>query len=181
MATNGSEGAAGAGSGGGAGAEPGASLGGGRERFARGLEVRRSVLGAEYVDASIAGADHFTAPLQELVTEYCWGEVWTRPTLSRKTRSLLNLAMLTALNRPHELRLHTRGALANGCSWQEIQEVLLQATIYAGVPAGVDAFRVAREVLEESGAGPSSDAPEGAEGDGAASAGGGAGGAGAGA
>jgi 4-carboxymuconolactone decarboxylase len=148
----------------------GASLGGGRERFARGLEVRRAVLGAEYVDASIAGADHFTAPLQELVTEYCWGEVWTRPTLSRKTRSLLNLAMLTALNRPHELRLHTRGALANGCSWQEIQEALLQATIYAGVPAGVDAFRVAREVLEESGGVPPSDEAEG----GIAGAGGGA-------
>lgn len=131
-------------------ADPEAALGGGRERFARGLDVRRSVLGPEYVDASIAGADHFTAPLQELVTEYCWGEVWTRPALTRRTRSLLNLAMLTALNRPHELRLHTRGAIANGCSVQEIQETLLQATIYAGVPAGVDAFRVAREVLGES-------------------------------
>ena len=150
MATNGKEGAGASG-----------ELGGGRERFARGLEVRRAVLGAEYVDASIAGADHFTAPLQELVTEYCWGEVWTRPTLSRKTRSLLNLAMLTALNRPHELRLHTRGALANGCSWQEIQEALLQATIYAGVPAGVDAFRVAREVLEESGGVSPSGGPDG--------------------
>ena len=127
----------------------GAALGGGRERFARGLEVRRSVLGAEYVDAALAGADLFTAPLQELVTEYCWGEVWTRPVLSRRDRSLLNLAMLTALNRPHELRLHTRGAVANGVSREEIQEALLQATIYAGVPAGVDAFRVAREVLEE--------------------------------
>ena len=126
-----------------------AALGGGRERFARGLGVRRAVLGAEYVDASIAGADAFTAPLQELVTEYCWGEIWTRPALSRRDRSLLNLAMLTALNRPHELRLHTRGAVANGVSREEIQEALLQATIYAGVPAGVDAFRVAREVLDE--------------------------------
>ncbi len=165
MTTNGGEGAAGADAGGAAGVAPGPGLGGGRERFARGLAVRRAVLGAEYVDASIAGADHFTAPLQELVTEYCWGEVWTRPTLSRKTRSLLNLAMLTALNRPRELRLHTRGALANGCSWQEIQEALLQATIYAGVPAGVDAFRVAREVLEESGGVPPSGGPEG-DGDG---------------
>ena len=151
MASSGSEGADGAGA--------GEALGGGRARFARGLEVRRAVLGAEYVEASIAGADAFTAPLQELVTEYCWGEVWTRPVLSRRTRSLLNLAMLTALNRPHELRLHTRGAVANGCSREEIQEVLLQATIYAGVPAGVDAFRVAREVLEEIGdAGDSGDA-----------------------
>ncbi len=148
---------------GGGAASGGGELGGGRARFARGLDVRRSVLGAEYVDASIAGADHFTGPLQELVTEYCWGEVWTRPTLSRKTRSLLNLAMLTALNRPHELRLHTRGALANGCSWQEIQEALLQATVYAGVPAGVDAFGVVREVLEESGGAASSSAEEGGE------------------
>ena len=140
-------------------AGPGAALGGGRERFARGLEVRRSVLGADYVDAAIAGVDPFAAPLQELVTEYCWGEIWTRPVLSRRDRSLLNLAMLTALNRPHELRLHTRGAVANGVSREEIQEALLQATIYAGVPAGVDAFRAAREVLEEIG-----DAPAGVDG-----------------
>ena len=141
------------GSGRGDAAGPEAVLGGGRERFARGLDVRRAVLGAEYVDAAIAGADSFTAPLQELVTEYCWGAVWTRPALSRRDRSLLNLAMLTALNRPHELRLHTRGAVANGVSREEIQEALLQATIYAGVPAGVDAFRAAREVLDEIGGG----------------------------
>jgi len=118
-------------------------------RFDRGLAVRRSVLGSRYVDDVLRDADDFTRPLQELVTEYCWGGVWTRPGLPRKTRSLLNLAMLTALNRPHEVRLHVRGALRNGCTRQEIMEVLLQAAIYCGVPAAIDSFRVAREVLAE--------------------------------
>jgi 4-carboxymuconolactone decarboxylase len=118
-------------------------------KFDQGLEVRRSVLGAEYVDKSIDNATDFTRPLQELVTEYCWGEIWTRPGLSRKTRSLLNLAILTALNRPHELKLHTAGALRNGCTSEEIQEVLLQSAIYVGVPAAVDSFRIANEIINE--------------------------------
>ncbi len=121
------------------------------ERFKMGLEVRRDVLGAEHVDAAIAQSDDFSRPLQELVTEYCWGTVWTRPGLSRKTRSMLNLAMLTALNRPHELKLHLKGALKNGCSEAEIMEVLLQTAIYCGVPAAVDSFRIAREVFKEVG------------------------------
>ena len=121
-------------------------------RFTRGLAVRRAVLGAAYVDESMANADDLTQPLQELVTDYCWGAIWTRPGLSRKTRSLINLAMLTALNRPHEIRLHLRGALANGCTKTEIREVLLQTAIYCGVPAAIDSFRVAREVFADAGA-----------------------------
>ena len=117
--------------------------------FENGLEVRRAVLGAEFVDNAISAADDFNRPLQELVTEYCWGAVWTRDGLPRKIRSMLNLAMLTCLNRPHELKMHVRGALRNGLTKEEIREVLLHATIYAGVPAGVDAFRTAREALNE--------------------------------
>jgi 4-carboxymuconolactone decarboxylase len=117
--------------------------------FDKGLEVRKAVLGAEYVETSIKNADDFNRPLQDLVTEYCWGAVWTREGLSRKTRSMLNLAMLSVLNRPHELELHLRGALRNGCTKEEIREVLLQVAIYAGVPAGVDAFRTARKVFAE--------------------------------
>ena len=119
------------------------------ELFEKGLQIRREVLGAEYVDASISQADDFSRPLQELVTEYCWGTVWTRPGLDRKTRSLLNLAMLTALNRPHEVKLHLRGALNNGCSKNDIMEVLLQAAIYCGVPAAMDSLRVAKEFFQE--------------------------------
>ena len=119
------------------------------ELFEKGLRVRREVLGAQYVDASISQADDFSGPLQELVTEYCWGAVWTRPGLDRKTRSLLNLAMLTALNRPHEVKLHIRGALNNGCSKNDIMEVFLQTAIYCGVPAAVDSFRVAKETFQE--------------------------------
>jgi 4-carboxymuconolactone decarboxylase len=119
------------------------------ERYEVGLQIRREVLGAEYVDKSIAMSDDFNRPLQELVTEYCWGAVWSRPGLSRKMRSLINLAMLTALNRPHEVKLHLKGALNNGCSKEEIMEVLLQSAIYCGVPAGVDSFRLAREVFNE--------------------------------
>lgn len=119
------------------------------ERFEKGLEVRRSVLGPEYVDKSLKNADDFMMPLQELVTEYCWGEVWTREGLPRKTRSIINLAMLTALNRPHELKLHIRGALRNGCTKDEIKEIFLQAAIYCGVPAGVESFKIAQEVFKE--------------------------------
>ena len=118
-------------------------------RFKRGLAVRRAVLGAEYVDRALADADELTRPMQELVTEYCWGAIWTRPGLPRKTRSLLNIGMLVALNRPHELKLHLRGALRNGCTQTEIREVLLQAAIYCGVPAAVDSFRIAREVFAD--------------------------------
>jgi 4-carboxymuconolactone decarboxylase len=117
--------------------------------FDKGLAVRKDVLGAEYVEASIKNADDFNRPLQELVTEYCWGAIWTREGLPRKTRSLLNIAMLSVLNRPHELELHLRGALRNGCTKEEIREVLLQVAIYAGVPAGVDSFRTARKVFAE--------------------------------
>jgi 4-carboxymuconolactone decarboxylase len=120
-----------------------------KDLYDAGLKVRREVLGAEYVDKAIAGADDFTRPLQELVTEYCWGSIWTRPGLPRKTRSLLNLAMLTALKRPHEIELHVRGALTNGVSQDEIMEVFLQAAIYCGVPAAIDSFRIARKVLAE--------------------------------
>ncbi len=117
--------------------------------FDRGLAARKAVLGSDYVEKSLAQADEFSRPLQELVTEYCWGAIWTREGLPRKTRSLLNIVMLTALNRQHELKLHVMGALRNGCTRTEIQEALLQATIYAGVPAGVEAFRTARAALAE--------------------------------
>lgn len=117
-------------------------------RFEEGLKIRREVLGREHVDASLARADEFTSPLKELITEYCWGTVWSRPGLNRKTRSLINIAMLTALNKPHELKLHIRGALNNGCTKDQIKEVLLQAAVYCGVPAAVDGFRVAKEVFE---------------------------------
>ena len=123
------------------------------DRFEAGLAVRRAVLGREYVDRALERANDFTRPMQELVTEYCWGSVWTRPGLDRRTRSLINLAMITALNRPHELKLHVRGALNNGCSREEIREVLLQTAIYCGVPAAIDSFRTAEEVLGEHGDG----------------------------
>ena len=122
-----------------------------KESFEKGLGIRRAVLGAEFVDNAIATADDFSRPLQELVTEYCWGEVWGRPGLDRRTRSLLNLAMLSALNRPHEIKMHVRGALANGVTKDEIREVFLQVAIYCGVPAAVDSFRIAREVFKEMG------------------------------
>jgi 4-carboxymuconolactone decarboxylase len=117
--------------------------------FEAGLEVRKAVLGKEFVENAIKNADDFSRPLQELVTEYCWGAVWTREGLSRKTRSMLNLAMLTALNRPHELKMHIKGAIRNGVTKEEIREVLLQTGIYCGVPAAVDAFRTAREAFAE--------------------------------
>lgn len=122
-----------------------------KDRFEKGLKVRREVLGAAHVDASLSSADSFNMPMQELVTEYCWGEVWNRPGLDRRTRSLLNLAMITALNRPHELKLHVRGAINNGLTKAEIAEVFLQAAIYCGVPAAIDSFRVAKEAFKEMG------------------------------
>ncbi|RLP28155.1 carboxymuconolactone decarboxylase family protein [Mesorhizobium sp. YM1C-6-2] len=117
--------------------------------FERGFAIRKEVLGKDYVEKSFAAADDFNRPMQELVTEYCWGAVWGREELPRKTRSMLNLAMLSCLNRPHELKLHVKGALKNGVSRDEIREVLLQVAIYAGVPAGVDSFRIAREAFAE--------------------------------
>lgn len=117
--------------------------------YEKGLEIRKEVLGASYVDQSITNADDFNRPMQELVTTYCWGEIWGRPDLDRRTRSIINLAMITALNRPHELKLHVRGALNNGLSKDEIREVFLQTAIYCGVPAAIDSFRVAREVFNE--------------------------------
>jgi 4-carboxymuconolactone decarboxylase len=120
-----------------------------KKRYEEGLAVRKAVLGDEYVEKSLRAADAFSRPMQELVTEYCWGEIWTRPGLDRKTRSFLNLAMLTALNRPHEIRLHVRGALNNGLTRAELMEVFLQCAIYCGVPAALDAMAVAREVFAE--------------------------------
>lgn len=121
------------------------------ERYARGNEIRRQVLGADYVDAAAQNGRRFGAELQELITEYCWGAIWGRPGLEPKTRSLLNLGILTALNRPRELAAHIRGALETGCSEEEIREALLQTAVYCGVPAAVDAFDVARRVLHEAG------------------------------
>lgn len=119
------------------------------ERFERGLRVRREVLGTAHVDRSMAQVSDFSRPVQELVTEACWGDVWTRPGIDRKTRSLLNLAMLTALNRMHEFAVHVRGAVNNGCTEQEIQEVLLQTAVYCGAPAALESFRVAERTLRE--------------------------------
>lgn len=115
--------------------------------FDIGLKNRRDVLGTEYVDKSINNADSFNTEFQKLVTEYCWGEVWGREGLTRRERSLINLGMISALNRPHELKLHVQGALNNGLTREDIKEVLLQVMIYCGVPAAVDGFRIAREVV----------------------------------
>lgn len=122
------------------------------ERYDIGLKARKNVLGDEYVDRAIQGADSFNAAFQEMVTEYCWGTVWGEgEALDNKQRSLLNLAMLSALNRGHEFKLHFKGALKNGCSLDEIRETLTQVAVYCGIPAGVEAFRLAREVLKEEG------------------------------
>lgn len=135
------------------------------ELYQKGLQTRREVLGADYVDQAIAQADDFSRPLQEWVTQAAWGDVWNRPGLDRRTRSLLNLALLTALNRPHELKLHLRGALNNGVTREEIREVFLHAGVYCGAPAAVDSFRSAREVFaaldaaEASAAAPASPSP----------------------
>ena len=120
-----------------------------KETFERGLAIRKEVLGAEFVEKSFATADDFNRPMQELTTQYCWGETWGRPGLDRKTRSMLNLAMISALNRPHELKMHVKGALVNGVTKDEIREIFFAVAVYCGVPAGVDAFRVAREAFAE--------------------------------
>lgn len=119
------------------------------ELFARGLALRKAVLGAEYVEKSLASADDFSRPMQELATEYCWGRVWARPGLARRDRSLLNLGMISALNRPHELKLHVKAALNNGLTRAEICEAFLQVAIYCGIPAGIDSVRIAREAFAE--------------------------------
>ena len=124
--------------------------------FDRGLEVRREVLGPQYVDGSLRSANDFMMAFQRITTEWCWGYAWTREGLDRKTRSLLNLAMLTALNRAPEIKLHVRGAINNGVTPDEIKETLLHATVYCGIPAGLDAFKAANEVLKEMGALPAS-------------------------
>jgi 4-carboxymuconolactone decarboxylase len=119
------------------------------ELFEKGLKVRKEVLGEDYVNKSIAGADEFTRTMAEWSTEFCWGALWTRPGLDRKTRSMINLAMLSALGKTHELKLHVRGALTNGVTVEEIKEVLLQVAVYCGVPAGMDSFRNAREAIKD--------------------------------
>jgi 4-carboxymuconolactone decarboxylase len=119
------------------------------ELFARGLATRREVLGDAYVDRALRTADEFSMAMQEHTTQYCWGDIWSRPGLDRRTRSLLNLGIMTALNRPHELKVHVRGALNNGVTRGEIKEVFLQTAIYCGVPAAMDSFRIASEVFNE--------------------------------
>jgi 4-carboxymuconolactone decarboxylase len=119
-----------------------------KQKFEQGLAVRREVLGDEYVDKAVAATTDFTRPMQELLNENCWGTIWTRPGLPRKTRSLVTLAFLSALRATSEIKSHVRGALRNGCTVQEIQEVLLQASVYVGVPAGIEAFRAAKEVID---------------------------------
>ena len=116
-----------------------------------GLAIRREVLGTAYVDAALKSADDFSRPFQEFITEYCWGAIWGRPGLPKKLRSIVNVAMLTALNRQAELKIHLRGALKNGCTKEELQEVLLQTAVYCGVPAAVEAFRTAREAFKDEG------------------------------
>jgi len=118
-------------------------------RYEAGLRMRREVLGKDHVERSLAAATDFSRPMQDLVTEYCWGTVWTRPHLDLPTRSLLNLVMLTALNRGHELAVHVRGAVRNGCTEDQIREALIQSAIYCGVPAALEAFRIADRVLAE--------------------------------
>jgi 4-carboxymuconolactone decarboxylase len=121
------------------------------ERYDVGLDARRRVLGEEYVTRAMSTADSFNHELQQLVTEYCWGGVWGRSALTDRQRSLNNLCLLAALNRPEEFMTHFRGALRNGCTLDELRDTLLQITVYAGVPAGVEAFRLARRVLEAEG------------------------------
>lgn len=119
--------------------------------FDKGLEVRRAVLGAEYVNGGLAKADDFMMAFQRITTEWCWGYAWTRPGLNLKTRSMLNLAMLVALGKPAELQLHVKGAIANGVTVDEIKEILLHATVYSGIPAGLDAFKAAHATLVKEG------------------------------
>ena len=117
--------------------------------FEKGMEIRKSVLGKEFVEKSFASADDFNMPMQELTTEYCWGAVWGRDGLPKKTRSMLNLAMLSALNRPHELKMHIKGALTNGVTKDEIREIFMQVGVYAGAPAMLDSVRIAKEMFVE--------------------------------
>jgi 4-carboxymuconolactone decarboxylase len=121
------------------------------EKFERGLKTRRAVLGDDYVDRSLEQADDFNWPLQQLATEWCWDEIWNRPGLDRRSRSILNLGMIAALNRPHELRLHVRGAINNGLTKDELKEMFLQVGVYCGLPAALDCFRIAKEVFKEMG------------------------------
>lgn len=121
----------------------------GEDVFERGLDIRKAVLGADYVEKSLNAADDFNRDFQNLVTEYCWGAGWGRTALSLRDKSLLNLVMLGALNRSTEFKLHLKGAMTNGCSREEIKDTLIQLAIYAGIPAGVEAFRLAREVFAE--------------------------------
>lgn len=121
------------------------------EQFDRGLKCRKEVLGEAYVEASLKKADDFNRDFQEIVTEYCWGGTWGRGVLSKRDRSILNLGMLAALNRQTEFKLHFKGAITNGLSMQELREILIQIAVYCGIPAGVEAFRVAREVLDAEG------------------------------
>ena len=122
-----------------------------KELFDKGLAVRRAVLGDSYVDASLQNADEFSRPMQELVTEFAWGEVWSRPGLDRRSRSILNLGMIAALNRPDELAVHIRGAINNGVTKDEIKECFLQVAVYVGMPAGLGCFKIARQVFKERG------------------------------
>lgn len=124
-----------------------------KARFDQGLAVRREVMGAERIDKVMKSADAFTRPMHDLITEYCWGEIWTRPGLSRKTRSLINLGMLAGLNRPNEFKLHIGGALTNGVTKEEIMECCLQVAIYCGVPAGLECTNLAKEIFKERGIG----------------------------
>ena len=119
------------------------------EKFERGLKTRRAVLGSEYVDRSLEQADDFNWSMQQLTTEWCWDEIWNRPGIDRRSRSILNLGMIAALNRPHEFKLHVRGALNNGVTKAELKEVFLQIGAYCGVPAALDCFRIAKEVFKE--------------------------------
>ena len=122
-----------------------------KDLYDKGLRIRREVVGDAYVDASLRNADEFSQPMQELVTQYCWGDVWSRPGLDRRGRSLLNLGMIAALNRPEELATHIRGAINNGLTKEEIREALLQVAVYCGMPAGLGSFKVARQVFKEMG------------------------------
>jgi 4-carboxymuconolactone decarboxylase len=122
-----------------------------KELFEKGLAVRRAVVGETYVEASLKGADDFSMPMQELVTEFCWGEVWSHPGLQRRDRSILNLGMIAALNKPDELAIHVRGAINNGVTKEEIKECLLQVAVYCGMPAGLSSFKIARQVFKDMG------------------------------
>lgn len=122
-----------------------------QDLYEKGLKIRREVVGDAYVDASLKNADEFSQPMQDLVTQYCWGDVWSRPGIDRRTRSLMNLSMIAALNRPDELHTHVRGAINNGVTKAEIQEAFLQVAVYCGMPAGLGSFKVARQVFKEMG------------------------------